>query len=209
MGLNTSSSSLRIGLFGGAFDPPHLAHRALAESALHDLQLDWLYVVPTGQAWHKSRTLTDAHHRWAMTRLAFEGLSQVVIEPRELNHAGPSYTVDTLAALRTAHPSAQFFLIMGADQAVMFNTWRDWTQIAEWATLAVGERALDGQSQATQLEWHNPAQTKLVRLRMPLMPISATEIRQQLQQARNSATTLSPSVIQYIQQHHLYTDPHD
>ena len=199
----------RIGLFGGAFDPPHLAHRALAQVAVDALHLDRLYIVPTGQAWHKSRPLSAAIHRLAMTRLAFEGIPHILIDERELNHPGPSYTVDTLAALRLAHQQAEFFLVMGADQAIKFSTWRDWQQIAAWAQLAIADRPMDDSPQAVASEWHNPPHTKTVRLHMPLMPISATDIRLQLQNAQAPQVALSASVIQYIQQHHLYTDHHD
>jgi len=84
-------------MFGGAFDPPHLAHRALAQAAIEQLQLDVLRVLPTGQAWHKSRPLTAASHRLAMSRLAFDGLPQVRLDDREIRRAGPSYTLDTPA----------------------------------------------------------------------------------------------------------------
>lgn len=168
-----------------------------------------LVLVPTGQAWHKTRPLSPAVHRLAMTRLAFKGLAHAQIDERELLRDAPSYTVDTLGALRELHPGAEFFLVMGADQAEKFTTWRDWTQIAQWAQLAIADRPVDGASEAVAREWHNPPHTKSVRLHMPLMPVSATEIRSQLQNASASEAALSPSVSQYIQQHHLYTEPHD
>ena len=75
---------LRLGVFGGAFDPPHVAHRALVEAALAQLQLDRLHVVPTGQAWHKARDLSPAQHRVAMAQLAFADLPGVQIDTREV-----------------------------------------------------------------------------------------------------------------------------
>ena len=66
---------LRVGMFGGAFDPPHWAHRALAETALGQLRLDHLHILPTGHAWHKPRQLSPAEHRVAMCKLAFDGLA--------------------------------------------------------------------------------------------------------------------------------------
>ena len=90
----------RLGVFGGAFDPPHLAHVALVEAAVAALQLDQVRVLPTGLAWHKTRTLSEAHHRLAMTRLAYQHLPQVVVDDREIRRSGASYTVDTLRGLR-------------------------------------------------------------------------------------------------------------
>ena len=113
----------RIGVFGGAFDPPHIAHVALARAALAQLQLDQLRIVPTGQAWHKSRTLTPAVHRLEMASLAFAELDRVVVDPRETLRSGPSYTVDTLLELRTEYPQAQLFLLLGQDQAQVLGSW--------------------------------------------------------------------------------------
>jgi len=209
LGLNQHSQPRRIGLFGGAFDPPHLAHRALAVAAIDQLQLDALHVLPTGDAWHKPRGLTAAFHRLAMTKLAFEDLPAVVIDDQELQRTGPSYTIDSLAALRTSHPRAVFFLVMGADQAVDFTNWHQWQQIAQWAELAVADRPLDHQVGATLHEWHNPDQTRCVRLRLPLIPISATDIRWRCANGIASEDELCPAVIQYIQQNHLYMDQHD
>jgi nicotinate-nucleotide adenylyltransferase len=107
----------RIGVLGGAFDPPHVVHVALAEAACAQLQLDALHVIPTGDAWHKTRTLTAAEHRIAMTRLAFAHIPQAVVDTREIARSGPTYTVDTLRELRAEYPDAQLYLIMGADQA--------------------------------------------------------------------------------------------
>src|SRR5450756_325909 len=86
----------RIGVFGGSFDPPHLAHLALVQAALAELPLDELRVVPTGQAWHKSRPLTPAYHRLAMAQLAFADLPLVVIDPTE---TPVSYTHLTLPTI--------------------------------------------------------------------------------------------------------------
>ena len=86
----------RLGMFGGAFDPPHNAHVTLAGVAVDQLALDELRIFPTGQAWHKARPLSPSVHRLAMARLAFQGLPRVVVDPRELEREGPTYTVDTL-----------------------------------------------------------------------------------------------------------------
>ena len=116
----------RIGVMGGAFDPPHLAHRALAESALRELKLSELRIFPTGQAWHKSTALSPAADRLAMARLAFDSLPGVQVDDAELRRQGPTYTLDTLQALRLARPHAQLFLVIGADQARSFERWHGW-----------------------------------------------------------------------------------
>ena len=119
----------RVGMFGGAFDPPHRAHRVLAQAAVQQLALDRLYVFPTGNAWHKDRGLTPAEHRLAMARLAFAGLDAVQVDDRELRRSGPTYSIDTLRELQAEHPGAQLHLLMGEDQAAGFTRWHAWQEI--------------------------------------------------------------------------------
>ena len=110
------SQPFRLGVYGGAFDPPHLAHVALARTALHQLELDELRIFPTGQAWHKARALTAAEHRLAMVQLAFGALADTVVDARELQRSGPTYTIDTLRELRAEMPQASVQWV--ADAAV-------------------------------------------------------------------------------------------
>ncbi|MFY8193365.1 MAG: nicotinate (nicotinamide) nucleotide adenylyltransferase [Limnohabitans sp.] len=197
---------MRIGLFGGAFDPPHNAHVALAQAALRQLSLNVLHVLPTGDAWHKPRDLTPGHHRLAMCQQAFESFPNVVVDDLELKRQGPSYTVDTLAVLRERYAGAEFFGLLGLDQAAQFVHWHQSDQILAWAQLAIADRSLEGQEKAASPEWHNRAH---LHLNMPLMPLSATDIRQRCRTGEELTSVLSASVIQYIQNNHLYLDNHD
>ena len=197
---------MRIGLFGGAFDPPHNAHVALAEAALRQLYLNVLHVLPTGDAWHKPRDLTPGHHRLAMCQQAFESFPNVVVDDLELKRQGPSYTVDTLAVLRERYPGAEFFVVLGLDQAAQFVHWHQSDQILAWAQLAIADRSIEGPAKAASPEWHNRAH---LHLNMPLMPLSATDIRQRCRTGEDLSSLLNPAVIQYIQNNHLYLDNHD
>ena len=96
----TTSRSLRVGLFGGTFDPPHNAHVALARAALEALQLDELRWIPAGAPWQKARAITPAAHREALVRLAIAGERRLVLDRIELERPGPSYTIDTVRAMR-------------------------------------------------------------------------------------------------------------
>ncbi|CAN1557948.1 NadD Nicotinic acid mononucleotide adenylyltransferase [Burkholderiaceae bacterium] len=197
---------MRIGLFGGAFDPPHNAHVALAQAALRQLSLNVLHVLPTGDAWHKPRDLTPGHHRLAMCQQAFESFPNVVVDDLELKRPGPSYTVDTLAVLRERYAGAEFFVVLGLDQAAQFVHWHQSDQILAWAQLAIADRSLEGQEKAASPEWHNRAH---LHLNMPLMPLSATDIRQRCRTGEDLSALLSTAVIRYIQNNHLYLDNHD
>ena len=205
----------RVGMFGGAFDPPHGAHRSLAEAAIEQLQLDVLHVLPTGQAWHKSRPLTDAAHRVAMCGLAFGDLPRVRIDPREIARQGPSYTADTLAELRREYPQAELFLVLGADQLLAFRQWVRWQEVVSLATLAVaararsiGAQALDAPPEEADL---SAVDLPFVGLTMPLNPVSATAVRARLAAVGPDAAALDvlvpAPVASYISQHHLYQTP--
>jgi nicotinate-nucleotide adenylyltransferase len=199
-----STGQKRLGVFGGAFDPPHLAHRALAEVALQQLGLDELRVLPTGQAWHKTRQLTAAPHRLAMARLAFEGLGGLVLDDREIRRAGPSFTLDTLRELHAEQPEAELYLVMGKDQADVLPTWRDWQEIVRLAIICVADRdVLTGQE--TQFVPPPEMAGRFRKLHMPAMDISATGIRARVQSHQGIGPLVNASVARYIEQQHLYS----
>ena len=199
----------RIGVFGGAFDPPHNAHVALAEAALAQLDLTELHVIPTGQAWHKSRTLTPKEDRLAMTRLAFAELKggKVVIDSREVLRDGPTYTLDTLHELQKEQPGAQLILIMGADQASALPSWHGWQAILGIAIVSVAYRALSTGGIARfdpNMLPNLPAGARFEALELPAMNTSATEIRRRAVLGVDISSLVPPTVARYIDQHHLY-----
>lgn len=211
----TLARPLRVGMFGGAFDPPHWAHRALAEVALRQLELDVLHILPTGQAWHKARVLSPAEHRLAMCLLSFGDLPRTRIDTREIRRDGASYTADTLRELASEYPGAQLFLVLGADQLLAFKTWMRWPEVLQMAQLAVadratriGEDALDSAHRQADL---SGVDVPFVPLDMPLTNISATAVRarfgQPLGRSGTQAALVPPAVASYISQHHLYQNP--
>jgi nicotinate-nucleotide adenylyltransferase len=207
-----SSTPRRIGLFGGAFDPPHDAHVALARAAIDELRLDRLHVVPTGDAWHKTRTLSAGVHRLALCRLAFAELPRVVVDERELLRDGPTYTIDTLTELRAEYPGAELFLQIGADQAAAFHTWRRAADILQIATLSIAVRAgltgTEGQFDLSDPLPGLPAEAARVRvLGLPAMPHSATEVRRRVAAGLPAGHLVPASVAGYIADHHLYQNP--
>jgi nicotinate-nucleotide adenylyltransferase len=195
-----SAAPLRVAMFGGAFDPPHRAHVALARAAAGQLGLARLYVIPTGDAWHKARTLTAAHHRLAMARLAFSGLPQVVVDDRELERGGPTYSIDTLRELQAAHPEAELVLLMGEDQAAGFTRWKAWQEVAGLAVLGVAGR---GTGEGVAALRALPG-VRVLALQLPQMPESATDIRARLTAGQDIAELVPPAVASYIESHHLY-----
>jgi nicotinate-nucleotide adenylyltransferase len=197
-----SQALSRVGMFGGAFDPPHHAHRVLAQAAVQQLALDRLYVFPTGNAWHKDRGLTPAEHRLAMARLAFAGLDAVQVDDRELRRSGPTYSIDTLRELQAEHPGAQLYLLMGEDQAASFARWHAWQDIARMAVLCVAGRGSGDGLQALEAL---PG-VRVHRLALPQMAESATEIRARLARKQDIIALVEPAVARYIETHQLYED---
>lgn len=194
---------MRIGIYGGAFDPPHKAHVALAKAAIEQLNLDLLHVLPTGMAWHKTRNLTSAEHRLAMTRLAFAELAHIEVDNRELVRTGPSYTIDTLQGIKAENPDATLYLVMGFDQAQALTTWHRWHEIVELAIICIAPRPDESCQQDHQRGSlaHIPS---LQFLLMPLISLSATQIRQKIALNQPVDALVSDTVVRYIQQYHLY-----
>ncbi|MES2383666.1 MAG: nicotinate (nicotinamide) nucleotide adenylyltransferase [Pseudomonadota bacterium] len=205
-----AASARRIGMFGGSFDPPHVAHVALASAAVAQLQLDALLVIPTGQAWYKERALSAPEHRLAMSQLAFDGLARVQVDPRELQRAGPSFTIDTLEALQAENPGAQLYLIIGKDQFVALKSWHRWEDLLQIAIICIADRTDPTWAEAgfdPQIRLPHP----LVPLQLPLMPLSATDIRRQIASGaatpQGLARLVPEPVARYIERHRLYISP--
>ncbi len=199
----TPVPALRIGVFGGAFDPPHVAHASLVQAAVQSLALNELRVIPTGQAWHKTRTLSAASHRLAMAELAFSPLPKVVVDSREIERSGPSYTVQSLRELRTERPQGEFFLVMGEDQARALQTWHEWQEILRIAIICVASREdLTG----TEARFRAPFgyESRFHRLAVPAAPVSATDIRNRVATHQSIASLVIEPVARYIDDHHLY-----
>jgi nicotinate-nucleotide adenylyltransferase len=193
----------RIGIFGGAFDPPHLAHVALAQAAVAQLGLDELRVFPTGQAWHKARALSDASHRLAMARVAFAAVPRAVVDDRELRRSGPTYTVDTLRELHAASPDATLLLVVGADQAEALHSWRESGEIVRLATIAVAARARPDPD-APPFDASRLPGGHWTSVELPSMPVSATQIRALVAAGQGIGHLAPPGVASYIARNHLY-----
>jgi nicotinate-nucleotide adenylyltransferase len=198
-------ASRRLGIFGGAFDPPHLAHAALAQAAVDQLDLDELRIFPTGLAWHKAQALTPPEHRLALARIAFGHLARTLIDDRELRRPGPTYTIDTLRELKAEQPSAQLFLVMGEDQATSLTRWREWEAIIQLAIICVAARPLG--DQPTEVAPGLPAQAELRLLSLPAMAESATQVRGRVARGEGIAHLVAPGVASYIERHNLYRTP--
>ena len=190
----------RIGLFGGTFDPPHFGHLALAEWAREQLRLDRVLFVPAGAPPHKrARRLSSVAARVAMTRLAVRGNPAFRLSQLEVRRRGPSFTVDTLRAVRSGLPGVEVFLLMGEDSLDDFRTWHEPAAIRGLARLAVarrpgGRRRTPARGIARGLIW----------LDNPGLELSSSAIRARARAGRSVRYLVPDAVARYLARHRLY-----
>ena len=190
----------KIGLFGGSFDPIHLAHLGLAQCALDQLGLDQLRWLPAGRPWQKTG-LASPEHRRAMVALIIEGEPRFAVDDSELERDGASYTIDTVRARLAADPSEQLFLVIGQDQYARLHTWREWQALLKLVTVAVAARAGQGVEASAEVR----AEThRRMLLAMPNMQISSTEVRELASRGEDISPFVGAAVAEYITQHRLY-----
>lgn len=197
---------MKLGVYGGTFNPVHCGHVRLARRYMEAAALDRLLVVPTRIPPHKAAPdLIGGEARMEMCRLAFEGLPGYEVSDLELRRPDKSYTVDTLEQLRLAYPEDALCLLMGSDMFLTVTEWRGWERILRLATLCVGAREsdLDGRLEAEKQRLEAlGASCDIVRLEP--MVVSSTEIRRRVA-AGEPVTGLVPKrVEEYIAGHGLY-----
>lgn len=195
----------RVGILGGSFDPPHLAHLALGRLAKQQLQLDELRWLPAGAPWQKAgRPMASGEHRVAMLQALLQGEPGHVIDTRELQRSGPTYTIDTVRELQAEAPGAELFFILGQDQYGRFDTWRDWPELLQRLTLAVAARAGEAPAPPAALADHPH---RIAVLPLPRQDIAASHIRAQLAagvRPAQLAPLVGAAVAGYIDHHLLY-----
>lgn len=194
----------RIGVFGGTFDPPHIEHLLAAAEARSQLELDRVLLMVAHRPWQKigSRPITDSSVRFEMVRASVAGLDRLEASDVEVSRGGDSYTVDTLEVLRTNHPSAQFFVIVGADVEAMIPTWKDIDTVRAHASLVVVSRQGRGDTSGPEDDkpWRAIARVAIHRL-----DLSSTELRARVAAGENIDVLCPPGVVQVIRARNLYS----
>lgn len=201
---------MRIGLFGGSFDPIHLGHLLMAELCREHCQLDELRFVPAAVPPHKQdQRRADDSHRLEMLHLAVDGNSGFSVWAVELERGGVSYTVDTLEALHAEHPTDELFFLMGADSLFDLPNWREPKRICELATLAVvdrpGQPPLDFDVLGEIVSADRLAEIRDSCIPMPQMEISSTEIRRRVAAGCSIRYQTPRAVEEYIRAQGLYS----
>jgi len=191
---------VRIGVFGGTFDPPHIGHLLLAADARDALRLDRLIFVPAGIQPFKAHVppIASGQDRLEMLRLAVADDANYMVDDAEISRAGLSYTVDTLEHLSERHKGAELFLLLGEDALAGFPQWRNPQRILELATLAVMKRA------AAPGEATKKVEERVVTVSTRRVDVSSTEIRERLRADKTIKGFVPEGVERFIDARGLY-----
>lgn len=197
---------MRLGVLGGTFDPVHVGHLILAETAREQLALGRVVFVPAGVPWRKAVvSITEPEHRLAMLRLAIAGNPAFAVSDVEVTRVGPSYTAETLKALAKEHTGAELFFLLGEDALADLPNWYQPRRILQLATLAVARRP-GGPAEAGD-EAPRGLSAGLVRLEMPRIDISASALRARVRDGLSVRYLVPEAVEAYIREHGLYREP--
>lgn len=196
----------RVGVLGGTFDPPHLAHLVAALTARHALDLDRVVLVVAGDPWQKREAVVaSAEDRLAMTRAAVDGLDEadarrcLEVSAAEVERPGATYTIDTLSELAAA--DRELFLIVGADVAARLETWHRADEVRAAATLVVVPR--DGT--VWEVGEADTAAGRIVNLRMPRLDIASTDLRARVAGGEPIDGLVPAGAVRVIRERRLYT----
>lgn len=201
-------------VLGGTFDPVHNGHIQTAKALADEMGYERITLMPCGQAYHKASHETAASQRWKMLELATQAEEQVTIDDRELRRSGPTYTVQTLMALRAElGPEAHLCWVMGQDAAAHLQKWHKWLQLFELANIIVVARP--GEQWPSMQTWpatilKDKAQFKqqpngaVFCLSLTPMAISSSLVRQKVKNEQSIDDLVPAQVVNWVKEHQLY-----
>ena len=189
---------MRVGLFGGTFDPPHLGHLVTAVNVRHVLKLDLVVLMVANDPWqkHGTREVAGAVDRLAMVQAAIKGVDGLVAGDDEISRGGPSFTADTLIALGQRYKGAELFTIVGDDAAAIFGSWQRASEIAKLSTLVVVDRPGSPLMPPSEFVWN--------RVEVPRLEVSSTDLRERFVDGRPLDYLVSNEVLKVIAERGLY-----
>ncbi len=190
---------MRIGIFGGTFNPVHNGHVNLAKNFKEKLKLDKVLVIPTGIPPHKqAEHLVSSEDRMEMCRLAFGDIAEV--SDIEILRGGKSYTVETLEELKRIYKDDDFYFLVGSDMLLSFKRWYRWEDILSMCTLCATDRDTEGTCRDADKELFE----KIIFCDFPKTVVSSSEVRQKLMSQQDVTTLVPAEVEKYIREKGLY-----
>ncbi len=189
---------MRVGLFGGTFDPPHLGHLVTAVNVRNVLKLDLVILMVANDPWqkHGTREVAGAQDRLAMVQAAIAGVDGLLAGDDEITRGGPSYTADTVAALHKRYRDAEIFTIVGDDAAAKFGSWQRADEIAKQSTLVVVDRPGSPLLPPSEFNWR--------RVEVPRLEVSSSDLRARFIDDRPLKYLVPDAVLQVIAERRLY-----
>ena len=185
-------------MFGGTFDPPHVGHLVTAVNVRHALDLDVVLLVVANVPWQKegSRTISAGADRLAMVEAAVGDVDGLEASSIELERGGPSYTADTLRALRDSKPGARLYTILGQDAAAGLTTWERHEEVAALSHLVVVDRPGDHADLPDGFGW--------IHVEVPHLEVSSTDLRARAVDGRPLDFLVPPAVVELVRERSLY-----
>jgi nicotinate-nucleotide adenylyltransferase len=189
----------RLGILGGTFDPVHVAHLAAASAARCQLELSRVLVVVAGEPWQTGGGgCAPAEARFEMVEAAIDGVAGLEASRLEIDRTGPTYTIDTVEALRREIPAGELFLIVGSDVAASLETWHRADALRAAVTLAIVERD-DGAASTPPPGWRG------LGVHMPRLDVSSTEMRRRVAAGESVDFLVPPPAARVLRARGLYT----
>ncbi len=196
---------MKIGIFGGAFNPVHTGHIRLAQNYLKALELDRIIFIPTAVAPHKSSgEFVSASDRFNMLSLATRGMSEFEISDIEFKREGKSYTYDTLCELKELYSDDELYLIMGSDQFLSFASWYNPEKIANMATLCTASRNDEDYEKLLEYKKQNSYLKDAVITDFAVFEISSSKLRAMIKNGEDISKFVPKAVEEYIKERELY-----
>lgn len=199
---------MRIGIFGGTFDPPHSGHKKYADEVFRKLSLDRLLVIPTATPPHKGgKNPIDSADRLAMVRILFADDSDVEVSDMEITRGGRSYTYKTVTLLREIYPDDELFFILGSDMLLSFHSWRNPEVILSHVKICAVTRtdSINKEMLQEYIEKYFPEQKdRFITCDFDPVEISSTQIRDAIRRGEDVEGLLDVQVMEYIKEKELY-----
>lgn len=200
-----SKGTRRVGVLGGSFDPVHFGHLHLAIALFEGHGLDEVWWIPVQKSPLKSSPIASSSHRAKMVRLAIEEIPSFKLLEIELVREGPSFTVDTLRQLKAEHSDIQFHLLLGDDVLSHFDRWKEPCEIVELAPPLIGARQSAAFPAPSSLDKKLIEALRLGWTPVPLVEISATDVRRRLREGLFCGHLVPAKVLDYIHSYRLYS----
>lgn len=187
---------MRVGLLGGAFDPPHLGHLICAQYTLEALELDKIVFIPSGDhPFKRNDVVASAADRLAMVKLSVAGHDAFEVSNAEVERQGITYMIDTIEQIRSEHPDWEFYLLIGADCIAEFDKWHRYQDILASVKVAIFRR-----STTAAIVTSHP----FIFPDTPILDISSTEIRTRVREGKDIRYLVTPEVANFINSRKLY-----